>query len=221
MITPARQETPIIGITADVHDGRHRVGAGYATAIAAAGGVPLILPPVVDCVDDYLRCCQGFVFTGGDDPIMERWGVATDPRVTRVDAGRQAFEVALLEALATRPAVPVLGVCLGMQFMGLMAGGTLDQYMPDRHATADDHWGRRNHTVTGPLGSGVVQSHHRQAIAAPGSLRVVATAADGVIEAIDDPARPFYLGVQWHPERTSGGPLGPDLFRRLVDAVPA
>ena len=67
----------------------------------------------------------------------------------------------------------------------------------------------------------MVISHHQQAVADPGRLRIVARAPDGVIEAIDDPSRPFYLGVQWHPER---GPdpdpsgLNQGLFDRLVRA---
>ena len=62
---------------------------------------------------------------------MERWGVPTHPRAKPVDGRRQAFEVALLEALDAHPARPVLGVCLGMQLMALHAGGGLDQHLPD------------------------------------------------------------------------------------------
>ena len=45
-----------------------------------------------------------------------------------------------------------------------------------------------------------VNSSHHQAVRAPGRATVNATAPDGVIEGIEDPARPFCLGVQWHPE---------------------
>ena len=46
-----------------------------------------------------------------------------------------------------------------------------------------------------------VNSRHHQAVktVAPG-LRVSATAPDGVIEAVEDQAARFCLGVQWHPE---------------------
>jgi putative glutamine amidotransferase len=46
----------------------------------------------------------------------------------------------------------------------------------------------------------------------------VARAADGVIEAVRNEGRPFYLGVQWHPERTGDERLGAGLFRELVAA---
>jgi gamma-glutamyl-gamma-aminobutyrate hydrolase PuuD len=63
-----------------------------------------------------------------------------------------------------------------------------------------------------------VVSYHQQCVSHAGRMRVVAEAPDGVIEAIDDPARPFYLGVQWHPERGGEGPLNRDLLRRFVAA---
>ncbi len=66
-----------------------------------------------------------------------------------------------------------------------------------------------------------VVSHHRQAVADPGSLRIAAVAPDGVIEAIDDATRPFYLGVQWHPERGDAGPINRGLFDRLCSACGA
>ena len=69
----------------------------------------------------------------------------------------------------------------------------------------------------------MVVSWHHQAVQDPGRLRVVAKAPDGVIEAIDDPDRPFYLGVQWHPERATGAEasatcLNQSLIARFVAA---
>ena len=46
-----------------------------------------------------------------------------------------------------------------------------------------------------------------------------ARAPDGVIEAVQDSQRDFYLGVQWHPERSGPGPLGLGVFRSLVAAA--
>lgn len=76
-------------------------------------------------------------------------------------------------------------------------------------------------------GAWLVTSYHRQAVRDPGNLRVIARAADGTIEAVDDPRRRFYVGVQWHAERAPtalpphGGPDDPlngGLFRRFVAA---
>jgi putative glutamine amidotransferase len=138
-----------------------------------------------------------------------------------MDPRRQAFEVALLEALDAEGEVPVLGICLGMQLMGLHKGGRLDQHLPESLPTAESHSPRRSHAVSGELGCGPVHSHHRQALVDPGALRVIARAEDGLIEAVRDEARPFYVGVQWHPERTEDEALGPGLFRSLVAAARA
>jgi putative glutamine amidotransferase len=219
---------PTIGISADLidHNGLTRAAAPttYAAAIAEAGGIPIVLPPIAELAVEIVSRCDGLVLTGGDDPVMEPFGVETDSRVTRVRPERQRAESAVLEHLnAKAPDFPVLGVCLGMQMMALHAGGKLDQFMPDSTPSHADHWERTHAIRPGPgswLPSGEVASKHKQAISDPGSLRVLATAHDGVIEAIDDPQRAFFVGVQWHPERSAHPPLGIDLFRRLVRSCP-
>lgn len=225
------QHTPLIGITCLVDEPNTRIRRAYADAVFNAGGLPILLPVPREeqrreAVARYLDLCDGLVLTGGFDPVTERYAQPTDPRVTREHPDRQAFEESLLDALDARPDFPVLGVCLGMQFMALHAGGTLNQWMSDSlpsHATHyDDHIHRIIPEVDpAPIPAGEVTSWHRQCVSDPGSMRVVARAEDGVIEAIDDPHRRFYLGVQWHPERTTSEPLGLDLFRALINQCSA
>ena len=191
---------PLIGLTPDVVDGRIALRPSYLDSVRRAGGLPVILSCDPADVPELVDRCDGFVFTGGDDPIMEDFGCSTDPRTTSIDPRRQAFERALLEALDARVEKPVLGICLGMQMMGLHAGATLDQFLPDSLPTASNHQDGREHEVSGSLGAGRVWSRHKQALASSGSLHVVATAEDGVIEAVEAPGRGLYLGVQWHPE---------------------
>jgi putative glutamine amidotransferase len=224
MKSHVENQRPLIGITADATPDKHQAGRSYSAMIVAAGGVPIILPCEEVCVHDFVALCDGFVFTGGDDPIMTHWDVPMHPKAKPVDPKRQAFELALLDGLAHDTVIskPVLGVCLGMQLMGLHAGGVLDQHLADHLPTADVHCGgldKREHEIFGELGRGMVCSHHRQALTSAGSLSVVATAPDGVIEAIHDPHRSFYLGVQWHPERTKDRQLGVGLFERLIAAA--
>lgn len=225
---PDRNRRPLIGVTADIVIGpipgteRLQVGAAYTQAIEKVGGIPIILPPQPILASDLLALCDGVVLTGGDDPIMTHWGIAMHPKATPVHPERQAFELALLDALDRASDKPVLGVCLGMQLMGLHCGGTLTQHLPDTLATADQHWDRRAHAVESDLGTGIVHSHHRQALSDAGSMRVIARAPDGVIEAIErDDRESMYLGVQWHPERTEDPRLGLALFARLVDEARA
>jgi putative glutamine amidotransferase len=209
---------PLIGVTCDLDDRGYRVGPGYAAVIRAEGATPILLPCEPSCAAEYVRRCDGLVLSGGDDPIMEQWGVATHPEATTIDPRRQAFELALLAALDDEPGTPVLGICLGMQLMGLHRGAKLEQFMADTLPSAGEHWPRTSHAIEGDLGDGVVHSHHRQALVDPGPLAVVARAADGVIEAVRDDRRSFFLGVQWHPERTDDASLGSGLFRALIRA---
>ena len=210
---------PLIGITTDVHGDRYQVAVPYATAVRMAGGTPVLLPCEADCAADYLRRCDGVVLTGGDDPIMEQWGLPTHPEARKVDPRRQAFDLAILAAADVVHDRPVLGICLGMQLMGLHHGGALDQHLPETLPTSGLHWPGSTHDIRGALGDGVVHSHHHQALSDAGGLRVVATATDGVIEAVRDDDRPFYLGVQWHPERTEARQFGAGIFRELVCAA--
>lgn len=209
----------IVGITADTGETGYTLARTYTQIVSDLRAVPIILPHDVAAIETYLAVCDAFVFTGGDDPTMEPFGCATHPKAKPIDAGRQEFEVALLQALKALHDVPVLGVCLGMQLMGLVHGGRLDQHLPDALPTHEQHWGKKDHAVSGLLGEGIIQSHHRQALTDPGNLEVAAVSDDGVIEAVHDPGRAFYLGVQWHPERTADESLGRDLFARLVNAV--
>ncbi len=213
---------PIIGLTCDKEQGTNRVflRQPYVDAVVQAGGVPMMLPLCSESIPHYLTLCDGFILTGGDDPIMESFGEATHPQATPVHPDRQTFEIEFLNALNQTRTHPLLGICLGMQMMALMRGGVLDQYLPDSIESAADHWGKKEHAIQGRMGKGTVLSHHKQAIVDPGDFGVTASAPDGVIEAIEDLAYgPWCVGVQWHPERTADDHLGKGLFRQLVSAA--
>ncbi len=217
---------PLIAITADlmIRNGRPTAFSTmtYTRSVLDAGGVPVILPPTPEHLDDLIGRFDGFIFSGGDDPATEPFGAPTHPAAVRVLSERQAFETRLLQQLQNQPEIPVLGICLGMQMMGLVAGGTLNQHLPETHTTHSDHW-EGEHEIRSADGSvlpsGITYSKHRQAMQDAGSMRVLASAHDGVIEAIDDPNRRFYLGVQWHPERTDNAPLGQSIIDKLVRAA--
>lgn len=221
---------PRIGITTDLAEGpggklRALAAEAYFDAVASAGGVPLLLPPVAGLAEEFVGACDGFVLTGGQDPRMEPLGGVTHPSAKLMHPRRQEFEFALLAALDRARQKPALGICLGMQLMSLHAGGTLQQHLPDVLATAAGHQNDALHTVREVAGSpvrwgdGRVASNHHQGVTDAGRLRVVAKSEDGVIEGVDDPSRPFYLGVQWHPERTADAELGAGVFERLIEAA--
>ncbi|MCH2136680.1 MAG: gamma-glutamyl-gamma-aminobutyrate hydrolase family protein [Phycisphaerales bacterium] len=211
-----QQNRPLVAVGPDIRDGRVRVSAALMGAIDAAGGAGIILPPDPTSALQVLDRCDALILTGGDDPRMEPFGVQTDARAVLVHPDRQALDLALIASLEERPTLPVLAICLGMQYLGLAAGGTLHQHLPDVLDSAAEHLDNTRHPVEGAIGSGHVVSHHRQALESAGSMDVIARSPDGVIEAICHGDRPWVRGVQWHPERMGDTPLGRGLFRRLL-----
>jgi putative glutamine amidotransferase len=209
---------PRIGITPDLVDGKVVLSPRYLDSVAAAGGLPLVLAPQPALAADYVACCDGILLTGGDDVIMEDFGETTHASAITVDRHRQDFELAMLAALEAHPERPVLGVCLGMQLMGIEHEARFEQHLPDSLDTAIDHRHDALHLIEGDWLNGSVTSHHHQALLDGGRLDVIARAHDGVVEGVSHPSRPFYVGVQWHPERTDDEQLGPGLFRRLIEA---
>ena len=222
----ASHRSPLIGISADLaHDERgrprHQVRSTYIDAVVAAGGTPVVLPAHAATRAHALDRLDAVVIIGGDDVDTRPFGIPLHPEARVMEPARQAAEFALLDALASRPEVPVLGVCLGMQLMGVHRGARLIQHLGDILPDADRHRDDRVHPVTSALGSGPVASWHHQAIADAPGFEVIGHSDDGVIEAIRDRARPFFVGVQWHPERTADPDLGVGVFRALVDAARA
>lgn len=214
---------PLIGLSADFVDGYARLRRTYFDVVDAAGGVPVILPPRADLRGAMLERVDGVILTGGDDIDVSRLGVPLHPKAECMPPERQDAEFALLRELDARPDVAVLGICLGMQMMGVHRGCTLIQHLGDVIADGERHRNDAIHPVEAtrgsPLASGLVRSWHHQALADADGFEIVARSDDGVIEGIVDPSRRFYVGVQWHPERTEARETGLDVVRRLVDAA--
>ena len=206
-------------MTSDLVDDQVRIRRTYFRALEAAGAVAIPLAPLPGTAMEIVSRLDGLVLSGGDDPDTSAFGHPVHPKARLVDPDRQSFELEILDLLADRHSdLPVLAVCLGMQLLGLHAGGELEQHLPDSLDTADDHADGRLHPVSGAEFNGQVYSRHRQALVDAGDLEVVATAPDGVVEAIRCPHRPHVVGVQWHPERTEDSRLGTALFTALVEA---
>jgi len=158
------------------------------------------------------------LMTGGQDVEPARYGEKPSPRLGRVDLRRDACDFALMAAARERR-LPMFGVCRGLQAMNAFFGGTLHQDLPTEVGRRVDHgfmpWdgdatNAPAHVVRIELGSRLasvvgcrelaVNSHHHQAVKrlAPG-FKVVATAPDGVVEAIEGMNYPAF-GCQFHPE---------------------
>lgn len=218
---------PIIGITPDKtrDGGRYELSTHYQRCLCELGAIPMILSNEVSAIADYLQLCNGFIFSGGNDPDTTAYGEPVHPAAKLIDSERQNFETELLRRL-DRSAKPILGVCLGMQMMALHHDGRIHQHLndviPDENAEVH---AEGTHDVVacvtdchGMTLTGSVHSHHHQAVSSAGRMRVVAKSHDDVIEGIDMPGERFYVGVQWHPERTENPTMGIDIFRRFLAA---
>lgn len=210
---PAR---PLIGITSVYEPATEKraaqttVSFAYAAAVAANGGVPVVLPTIDDeqILQRYLEVLDGLVLIGGDDVPPEAYGQQPHETVVPLEKYRYDFERKLI-ARWLAGGKPLLGVCLGMQFTNVVAGGTLIQDIPSKIGTKVNHKGyHRVHIEPDSLlarllhsqEASVLSSHH-QAVDDPGkNLRVVAHSDDGVIEALERTDGKFGLFVQWHPE---------------------
>lgn len=199
----------------------------YARSVEAAGGLVVLLPPQATGATELVQRLDGLIVTGGADVDPGRYGQPVAP-LTVVRPDRDAWELALLDA-AAEAGLPALGICRGMQVMAVQAGGTLEQHLPDvvghdEHAPDGDAYGwtsvraEPDSLVARLVGESMqVSCHHHQAVLAHPGFRVAARAADGTLEAIEDPTRPYWAGVQWHPE--NGDDHG--LFAGLVAAAGA
>jgi|ERR1041384_3864124 putative glutamine amidotransferase len=180
---------------------------------------------------------DGILLSGGGDVDPVLYGArAGHPTLHDVDQKRDSFERGVLDR-ALRDGTPVLGICRGLQIANVHFGGTLiadleEAGFPgheDEKGNECDHGVllERPGVLKDSVGTsaGTVNSRHHQAADRPGEgLRVVARSGDGVAEAmeLEEPGRnPFFLLVQWHPERMNGGdnPFSADILRRFVRAV--
>ena len=206
----------------------------YVDSITLAGGFPLLIPPLPEIdgfADEALASLDGLVLVGGDDIGAERYGAVPHPTADPPNHRRDTAELGLLRGALERD-LPLLGICRGFQLLNVAYGGTLDQHLDDSvdgalHRIRLGEWS--NHPVEIRGGrlrdlyeSGtVIHSHHHQGVATVGEgLAVTATAPDGTVEGLEDPAKAFCLGVLWHPEE-AGSQSGARIFGALIEAAVA
>jgi putative glutamine amidotransferase len=219
---------PIIGVTPDYNAGDRKDWGGreptyflrarYIRAIEEVGGIPLILPLVVDRAarTRLLHDVDGLLLTGsGPDLPPALYGERQRYTFRVMSERRSTFELDMVR-LARKADVPVLGICGGMQTMNVACGGSLFQDISSQLAKRLQHRQPKpattlSHAITITPGSllrrvmrtvtlRVNSSHHQSVKAVAPSLVASAVAPDGIIEAIESPAHRFFLGIQWHPE---------------------
>ncbi|TWU03397.1 gamma-glutamyl-gamma-aminobutyrate hydrolase family protein [Neorhodopirellula pilleata] len=220
-----RRSKPLIGIsTLDKET--------YVRAVRDCGGIPVIL----SCADgstalvgEYLELLDGLLMPGGDDIHSSEWGEELHPAANLITDERYTFEKALITAWLQETDKPLLGICLGCQWISVAHHGSLVQDIPTEFG---GHPKYVNHMVSVERDSHLmrifgeeqfeVNSLHHQSVRDPGQgMRIVAKSPDGIVEAIEstDPNR-FVIGVQWHPEKlVPENKLQQKLIQAFIDAA--
>lgn len=219
-------------------DGHQRTGvnAAYVRALLLAGGVPLIVSPLMGAslAAAALDGCDGLILTGGEDIQPSWYGADPSPLLDQPSQERDLFELALF-AIARQRSLPILGICRGIQLINVALGGTLFQDLPSERPGAIEHSPKnardaRTHRVRLQPGSRAavsldttqvtVNSVHHQGIRDLGNgLIASGWSDDGLIEAAEsEPGTGWVLAVQWHPEEMHADRKAPEhgLFSALV-----
>lgn len=198
----------------------------YVQAVVAAGGTPVLLPPL-GTDPSIVEVLDGLIISGGSDVGPEHYG-AEPHRLTRAQPARDTHDIALTRA-ALEAGVPLFAICRGAQVLNVAMGGSLIQHIPDLNPEAayqpapgvfgtvefSTTPGSISHELLGPAAS--APCYHHQAIdRIADGLSVTAAAADGTVEALETAADGWVLGVQFHPEQNPGDLR---LFKGFVEAA--
>ena len=221
MLSPSHQ--PVIGVTLDREPAGgyskfpwYAVRENYMCAVLRAGGLPVALPHDDRVADQYMDLVDGILITGGAfDVDPELFGQSRHNSVTTVKQQRTVFELAITRTALVRD-VPILGICGGEQLLNVALGGSLIQHIPEKsegtlaheQPNSRDQAGHSVRIMPGTFLHDIVgadeievNSAHHQAVAEVGPAGIIiALAPDGIIEGIEEPAKRFCVGVQWHPE---------------------
>ena len=191
----------------------------YVDAVRRAGGIPVLIPSGSDDWDAIMQLLDGVIITGGTDVNPAEYnGNVNNPNLRPADPERDQTELSLARHIIQEKTTPVLCICRGLQVLNVATGGTLHEHIldireTDIHRNAEGLWQMQpimmesDSLLAGMMGTDNVTttSGHHQAIKDLGDgLRVVGTASDGIIEAVEMPDHPWLVAVQWHPEVTAG-----------------
>jgi putative glutamine amidotransferase len=211
------------------------LGLKYLRAIEAAGGVPVVVPPLGGhALSALLDRVSGVCLSGGPDLDPIAYGASRHGKLGPMWRDLDEFELALASAADARR-LPILAICRGLQVLNVTRGGTLHQHLPDVVGTDINHrqdapGHEATHGVTLEGDSRLsrildtdrtsVNSFHHQAVASLGDgLTITARADDATVEAIEALDREFVLGVQWHAECLTARLEHAALFDAFIQAA--
>jgi putative glutamine amidotransferase len=214
---------------------RNALPSDYPDRLVECGATPVILPVSKDrsrLSDTYDRLA-GLMLPGSDDIPPAHYGQEPHPSLVLMPDVQFLTWVKLMELALARPK-PLLCICGGLQVVNVALGGTLVQDIPSQARSTVCHHSHSEvdaaHAIeveqashlSRIIGAGCleVNSAHHQAVDRLGDgLSISAVCPDdGVVEAVELVKHPFFVAVQWHPERFRAGNSSTQLFAAFVDA---
>jgi putative glutamine amidotransferase len=211
----------------------------YAKWIASDPEIEAVKLGYRENTSDRIKECHGIVLTGGEDVHPRFYKKIEYLRYCDkddMDEKRDEFELEVIR-YSQENALPVLGICRGLQIANVYFGGTLIPDIPT--------FGKFNHSkVSGydlyhavqvdpnsmlkkivNINTGEVNSaHHQSAEVVAPDLVANAVTIDGVVEGIErlhPEGKPWLQLVQWHPERMNDldNAFTKNIRRSFIDAV--
>lgn len=209
---------PIIGIVPLVDKQRESYWMlpGYMKGIERAGGIPVMLPLTQDeeLIDLIAEHFDGFLFSGGQD-INPKFYQQINKKCGEICTSRDVMEKQLFQKVVEKDK-PAYGICRGLQLFNACLGGSLFQDIPTELPSEVEHlqkppYDQAAHSVEIERNTLLyeivnkrqlfVNSYHHQGIKEiSSSLKAMAVAPDGLVEAVYMPKRKFIMATQWHPE---------------------
>ena len=235
---------PIIGINTDYRAAQHKqpafayVAAGYFDAIANAGAIPVLLPPMMDndALRQMLDHLDGCLLIGGADLDPRNDGFMLHPSMKLMEPRREHFDRRLAYEVVERR-MPVLAIGSGMQLLNVMCGGNLFLHIPeDRpealpHRDSQDLQHRHSLIIESDsligrvYGEGeirVTSRHHMAVDEVAQGFRVTARCQDGIVEAIESEMVDWFaIATQFHPESSAASALDVRIFEEFIEAIEA
>lgn len=233
---------PVIGINGDYRAPKKDVvplswfNTGYYDSVTAAGGLPVLMPPLSDDEDlkQFLQTLDGLVLGGCRfdlEPL--RLGLDPHPATKAMPARREDFDRRLCK-LAVEMKIPILAIGGGAQTLNVICGGTLMQHIAEEMPKALHHRdpvestlrhiidiepGTRLDSIYGPGEIRVNSQHHMAVSQVASPFMVSARAPDGVIEGFESIDEEWFcIGVQWHPENETASALDMQIFETFLEA---
>lgn len=230
---------PLIAITPQIagDDKFYRILPGYIESILKAGGIPILLSPTddIDNINQIINDFDAFLIPGGQDVDPALYNEKTTPFLRETAPQRDMFEQLLIKELI-KADKPVLGICRGHQIINAVLGGSLYQDITSQNLTPNHHYmdppyDRAFHKVNilsntplfsiiGEITIGVNSRHHQAIKKIAPHLSPMAFSEDGIMEAVYNPDKSFFMGVQWHPEDMYDGfEHSQKLFKAFIEAA--